>query len=111
MQAKVFEIRDSKTFIAALAVNVNPENEGARYLIRRCGYRCGVRPDIILTRLDGNARFAFSDPYSHGDRTWQVAHLCIINKWNELKDGDVIDVEFILGETTERKVSEAVEFP
>jgi hypothetical protein len=36
-----------------------------------------------------------------------VAHDYIRNNWPTLKDGDVIDVEFILGETNERKISEA----
>lgn len=34
------------------------------------------------------------------------AHNWIIDHWQELKDGDVVDVQFILGETKEPKVSE-----
>jgi hypothetical protein len=36
------------------------------------------------------------------------AHHWIIEHWDELKDSDVVDVEFILGETQQPKVSEAV---
>ena len=36
------------------------------------------------------------------------AHCYIERKWRELKDGDVIDVEFILGETTSIKISERI---
>jgi hypothetical protein len=34
------------------------------------------------------------------------AHHHIYEKWDSLEDGDVVDVEFILGETTKPKLSE-----
>ena len=110
MKVKALEIRDSCTFIAALAVDMNPENEAQRYLLRRCGYPCDTKPNIILTRLDGNETHhgdqATNDPYARSGRTWPVAHNWIIDHWNELADGDVVDVEHILGETSSRKLSE-----
>ena len=79
---------------------------GARfYLLRRCGYSCDDRPNVILTRLDGNGK-ATNDPSAWGGRTWPVAHRHIIERWHELADGDVVDVQFILGETPAPKVSE-----
>ena len=105
MKVKALEIRDEGTFIPALAVNMNPESEGQRYLLRRCGYACDGRPNIILTRLDGDGK-ATNDPYEWGGRTWPVAHKYIIEHWEDLHDGDVVDVSFILGETEKPKVSE-----
>jgi len=125
MIAKALEIRDKGTFIAALAVDMNPglpypengsmsESElsnslsahNARtYLLRRCGYPCDGRPNVIVTRLDGSGK-ASNDPYSWGGRTWPIAHNYIIDHWETLRDGDVVDVEFILSETTEPKQSE-----
>jgi hypothetical protein len=127
MQAKALEIRDEGTFIPALAVDMNPrppypqngtmtedefrasvEASGAqRYLLRRCGYPCDGDPNIIVTRLDGNGQ-ATNDPYGwkRDARTFPVAHQYIIDHWAELKDGDVVDVQFILGETKTPKVSE-----
>ncbi|MCC6776677.1 MAG: hypothetical protein IT537_08585 [Hyphomicrobiales bacterium] len=125
MEAKALEIRDEGTFIPALAINMTPgepypkdgtfsedefkhmvEDHGARHwLLRRCGYACDGRPNVILTRLDGNGR-ATNDPYAWGGRTWPIAHKYIIEHWSELRDGVVIDVEFILGERPEPKVSE-----
>ena len=49
------------------------------------------------------------DPYSWGDRTYSVAHNYIQEHWDEIKAGDVIDVEYILGETPEPKLSERCE--
>ena len=105
MTAKTLEIRDEGTFIPALAVDINPENEGQRYLMRRCGYPCDGRPNVILTRLDGDGK-ASNDPYEWGGRTWPIAHHYIIDKWDELRDGDVVDVSFIHGETSTPKLSE-----
>lgn len=107
MQAKALEIRDAATFIPCLAVDMNPNNEEQRYLMRRCGYPCDGRPNVIVTRLDGNGQ-ATNDPYAWSTiaRTWKVAHHWIIEHWNELKDGDVVCVEHILGERAEPKISE-----
>ena len=116
MRAKAFEIRDEGTFIPALGVDMNPaagehftpkEMEAQRYLLRRCGYPCDGRPNVILTCLDGSGK-ATNAPYEWGGRTWPVAHNYIIENWNELADGAVVDVEFILGESTEPKLSEQI---
>src|SRR5580693_2579672 len=101
MQVKALELRDKATFIPILCVDMNePNGEGQRYLLRRCGYPLDGRPNVIITRLDGNGRHAFNDPYAHTDRTWAVSHNWIVDHWHELKDGDVVCVEFILGERT-----------
>lgn len=110
MKAKCLEIRDSATFIPVLAVNINPDNDAQRYLMRRVGYPCDGCPNVILTRLSGDGE-ATNDPYgwSGGARTMPNAHNWIIDHWDELADGDVVDVEYILGETTERKISERMD--
>lgn len=105
MKTKALEIRDEMTFIAALGVDMNPANEAQRNLLRRCGYPCDGQPNIILTRMDGGGH-ATNDPYGWEGRTWPVAHRYIIEHWNELVDGDVVDVSFILGETKVPKTSE-----
>ncbi len=114
MKALALEIRDIGTFIPALAVNMNPDSgtfagdEAQRYLLRRVGYPCNGEPNVILTRLSGDGT-ATNDPYEWSGRTWPNAHHWIIEHWSELKNGDVIDVEFILGETSKPKVSERYE--
>ncbi len=109
MKAKALEIRDEGTFIPALAVNMNPDNDAQRYLLRRCGYPCTGEPNVLLTRLSADYH-ATNDPYDWGGgRTWPNAHLWIIKHWNDLKDGDVVDVSFILGESKLPKVSERYE--
>lgn len=127
MQAKALEVRDRGTFIALLAVDMNPlyppsessserretiaaardARDAQHYLLRRVGYPCDGRPNVMITYLGGGHR-ADNDPYGWNDdaRTFPVAHAWIIEHWAEIKDGDVIDVEFILGETATKKPSE-----
>jgi hypothetical protein len=100
----MFEIRDRATFIPALAVDCgltgNPDYD---YLLRRAGY--GAIRCIMLTHL-GGGRLANCDALDWRDRTWQAAHTHIAQNWDSLSDGDVIDVQYILGETEKQKQSE-----
>jgi hypothetical protein len=111
MKTKVLELRDEGTFIAILAVDMNVERPEERYLLRRCGYPCDGRPNILITHLAADGRPAWNDPYGWGGRTYPVAHNWIIEHWNEISDGDVIDVSFILGESDKPKVSERLTVP
>jgi hypothetical protein len=114
MIAKVLEVRDEGTFIALLAVDMNPISpftseevyEAQRYLLRRVGYPCDGRPNIVITKMSADGDRACNDPHYWKDRTFAVAHAYIIDHWSMLKDGDVVDVQFILGETKAPKQSE-----
>lgn len=118
MEVKILEIRDRATMIAALCVDMNPGNnlpgtetpEGIflteLWYLRKYGYAGDGRPNIGITHLAANGTKFTNDPYEWGGRTWPVAHNYIIEHWDELQTGDVIDVEFILGETDKPKVSE-----
>jgi hypothetical protein len=108
VKTKLIEIRDRATMITALCVDMNPNfgDPVQRYYLRRYGYACDGKPNVLITHAAGNGTPANNDPYSWQGRTWRFAHNYIIEHWNELADGDVVDVEFILGETTAPKVSE-----
>jgi len=120
MQAKALELRDEGTFIPVLAVDMNPvpavageledrlmwRREAQRYLLRRCGYPCDGEPNVVITRMAAHGDPASNDPYSWGGRTFPVAHKYIIDNWDKLRDGDVVDVQHILGETPAPKLSE-----
>lgn len=103
MIVKTFEIRDSGTFIPALAVRLEPETERDRYLLGRAGY--GTTPGqqreyVFVAMLAGGTGLATSDPYDWSEaRTMPVAHKYIIGHFDELDSGDVVDVRHILGET------------
>lgn len=100
---KFLEIRDIATFIPAVAIDCTVrESTDDTYLLRRSGY--GDIACVLLTRLDGG--YAHYDPKSWGNQTWTTAHQFILDNWESIKDGDVIDVAFILGETAIKAESE-----
>lgn len=103
MIAKCLEVRDRMTFIPVVAINTAPANEGQRYLLRRAGYNAEGATVILVSLNDCRGQ---NDPYEWNSRTMGSAHVYIEAHWDELNDGDVVDVEFILGETTEPKKSE-----
>ncbi len=118
MITKAFELRDRGTFIPVVAVRMVPypegksetwDNEPERYLLRRAGYTF-ENPCVLLCRMDadGGVRQASYDPYGWGaaDRTFQIAHLHITNHFEEIENGAVIDVEYLLKETDKPKQSE-----
>lgn len=114
MITKALEIRDRGTFIPVIAIKMVPSGLEENYdcehfLLRRSGYGFDD-PCVVLCRMEcsGVDRNATYDPYSWGGgtRTYQVAHQYIIDHFDELKSGDVVDVEFILEETSKPKISE-----
>jgi hypothetical protein len=98
MTFKLFEIRDKATTISALAVQVSKADG---WIMERAGFG---QPMVYLIALATQAcRF---DPWGWGDRTFHTAHMHIAEHFDELMDGQVVDVEFLLGETTKPKRSE-----
>ena len=120
MIVKAIEIRDRRTFIPAIAIKMVPnmvavdrsEYDAERYLLRRAGYGPALDypPCVVLCRMEASGvdRNATYDPYAwgQGTRTYLVAHEYIIEHFDQLESGAVVDVEFILGETKEPKKSE-----
>jgi hypothetical protein len=111
-EIKWFEIRDRATFIPVMAVRIKAEtgpndSSQAAYLARRAGF--GAAPAVQLLHFSSNR--TCNDLYDWTDRTMKSAHLYIEKAWTMLEDGAVIDVEFILGETTTAKASEREKYP
>lgn len=102
-RVKFIEILDRNTFIPAVAIDMSLSgNSFNDYLLRRAGY--GETRCVLLTRVDGGK--ACYDPFDWGDRTFHVAHKYIAEEWDSIFDAEVIDVEYLLGETTKAKESE-----
>lgn len=103
MTTKLLEVRDRATFIPVMATRISRDDG---YLARRAGF--GEHPMIILTKLtDIDSEY---DAYAWGNRTMTVAHNYIDAHFDDLKDGAVVDVEFILGESTSVAVSEEKQY-
>jgi hypothetical protein len=101
VESKLIEVRDRGTFIPALAIRVSGDDG---YLARRAGFHS---PLVILIHLE--TMECNYDPWNwRSPRTMPRAHRYIENCWNRLKSGDVVDVEFLLGETQAPKISEGI---
>ena len=109
MEIKCLELRDAATFIPVICIRPVPDNDAQAYLLRRDGYAGNKREHCIIM-IDAQCRGVAYDPYDWGDRTKRTAHGYIEKNWSLLKDGDVIDVQFILRETSTPKVSEREEW-
>lgn len=106
MVVKLFEVRDSMTFIPVLVVELGSSNDAEQYLLRRAGFSL-VEKYHLLARIQGGGGMASTDPYEFtGNRTLTVALDYIHQNFDNLEPGQVIDVEHILGETTQAKPSE-----
>lgn len=105
MIVKAFEVRDRATFIPVLAILLGSQNAEEEYLLMRCGYRSFGVYSVMMTRLAGDGR-ACVDPQSWGDRTMQAIHFYLEENFVKHQSGDVLDVEFILGEKKHPKLSE-----
>lgn len=121
METKAFEVRDRMTCIPVMATAMLPHAESdspsaighaesERYLLRKLGYTfADVARDpitVFMARLDGSK--ASIEPWTWGNdvATLRVAHEYIASHWMLLKSGDVIDCEYIRGETTTIKQPE-----
>lgn len=94
IEVKLFEIRDRATFISALAVRFVGNDD---YLLRRAGFGQTL-PYAMLTHIESQ-RTEY-DAFKWGNRTMQAAHHHIISDWPALTSGQVVDVEYILGESS-----------
>jgi len=112
---KVFEVRDSGTFLPVIAIKAEPANEAERYLAARLGY--GRTPTdqsryVLMSLLCGGEPLQY-DAHRWGSiaRTRTTAHEYISEHFDELETGAVVDVEYILGETDKPKQSERMNIP
>lgn len=111
MNIKVVEIRDKGTRIDALAIQMLGDNEIQRHYFHASGYPEDGSSIMLMIIYTGKAT---NDPYEWaalglGPRTMPVAHNWIIEHFDEIEEGQVVDVEFLLGERPAPKVSERLE--
>lgn len=121
MVSKIIEIRDSGTFIPALAVRLGSPNEAERYLLALSGFGRTFEDQIeyiVLCKINGGEPCeCHFDPFAWGQnsRTMFVAHMYLLNRHHELEgrddirvvdkhegfdalpQGALVDVEYILG--------------
>lgn len=107
METKLFEIRDRYTFIAGMAIRLDVDNFQEEYITKRTGFTNNPENYVLLTSLQD--KFITYDTYDWSNRTMHESHKYIKDNWNSLVSGQVIDIEYILGETTTPRISERLE--
>ena len=100
VETKLLDIRDDGTRIPVLAIRIDPREayEGDWDVLNRAA----IRSDkvLLLTKLSHYEQHDEPHQWAQtGGRTMKVAHQHMIDHWDELVSGQVVDVEFILGET------------
>lgn len=103
MKCKIFEIRDRSTCLAVTAMQMHSTEEAEKYLLARAGFPSDGYATVVLTNLETFE--STYDAYKWDNRSLREAHKYIQQNFNSLESGDVIDIEYILGETKEPKKS------
>jgi hypothetical protein len=99
MDVKLFEVRDSMTCISTIAIKPHARDRHEAFVLSHAGYGHSPELYVLFTDLNGSWPLSY-DPYKQPERrTMRVAHEYVREHWDELVSGQVIDVEYILGET------------
>lgn len=109
MTVKLLEIRDRGTAIPALAIRLDTVDDRERWILGRAGFYQHPEAYVLLLLLND----APYDPYGHATRarTIPIAHQHLIDHFDEVAPGAVVDVEFLLGESVAPKISEQLTVP
>jgi len=111
VKVKSFELRDRGTFVSAVAIQLVPDNEAERFLLRRSGFCLTDDPPMILLGGLEGGKFAYDMYDWNGNGTRMTAHEYIQKNFDTLENGAVICTEHIRGEIETPKVSERLEAP
>lgn len=96
-----------------VAIKLDPANEAEWFLLKRAGFHTTPSEFVLFGKIEGNGESLEYDPFAWGGgaRTRSIAHAYIAQHFDSMEPGAVIDVEFIMGETKQPKVSERLEIP
>jgi len=100
VEIKLFEVRDRGTCMPSIAIRTSSANDSERWMLAHMGYGTDAedqkRHVLFAPLCDPSLKY---DPEDWRDRTMATAHRYIIDHWDMLTAGQVIDVRYILGET------------
>lgn len=108
MDIKMIEIRDSFTLINALAIKMNSDKDIENEFLVNSGYSREF-PSIMLFDLADGVGYVNPNSWNSGGRTLRTAHMYIERNYDNLVSGQVVDVEYISGETNSPKDREVLD--
>ena len=106
-EVKIFEVRDRATFMILSAMfipswqNIKTP-DSIKYLVWWAGH---ARDMVIMCNLTDPFKIE-THPGAWKDRTYSTTHQYIVDNWDGLISGQVLDVEYILGEVDTPKESQ-----
>lgn len=115
MENKLIEVRDIGTTLSILFIRLSAESVSESFLLSRAGY--GRRPQEYIIAIDlVHPLRVWLNPFetrmaTQGARTFYLAHEEMTRNWENYRHGDVLDVQYVLGETTSPKISERFSYP
>jgi len=112
MEMKLIEVRDVATRLSVLAIKLGSTNEAEDFILQSAGYGSSYeQPNyVLLVDLVSPPRiwldYQETEYQTQGARTFSEAHKELEQNWSKYKSGDVLDVQFVLGETPKPKESD-----
>jgi len=101
---KLLELRDRATNISVAAIKFDPKEKREKAILNHSGFL--PNDFVFLIQLHDPLEMQY-DPWEWGSRrTMGSAHKWLADHFDEVKSGDLIDVEVILGEKKEPVKSE-----
>lgn len=105
MEIKILEVRDRATCMPVMAVKVDGDcNDQENWLLKKAGFGDAENRYYVYL-IDIVNHVVQHDPYSWS-RTLREAHKFIQENFDNITAGQVVDVEYILGESKQPKISD-----
>lgn len=98
MEAKLFEMFDGDLTTPVLGILLEARVNRETFLLEVAGFE---RSEILLLVL--NSMEIKTNPFEWDNQRMSVAHQYIFLNWAKLRNGEVVDVPFILGESDKKK--------
>ena len=105
MTSKTFELRDVATTIPVLAIRLDPACDADFHVLASAGFAPDPGTYLLLVHLE-SMRVQYAPENWGNNRTMHVAHRYLLDAFDRLMPGAVVDVQWILGETETAKRSE-----
>ncbi len=106
LEVKFLEVRDEGTHIPVMCTRITARSEN--YQLWRAGFAVNHTYYILVNLPKMECQYDWANWVG---RTLKEAHFYIAHNWDALVNHQVIDVEFILGETKVCKLSERTYVP
>ena len=104
-ETKIFAIHDVMTLVSMMVQRLVPETLQEELILSRAGYREIDNYFFFSTFRDEMGEFTYDVYKLENQRSFGTAARYIKQNWDELESGELIDIEYILGEIDEDQIT------